>query len=106
MDETLEAKRTRTDAYHHADALAYLALYPSHVEESTLAGVPVRIVTPTAGVRDDRKDCVIVNLHGGGFTTDSGSLTESIPIALLTHTKSHEANALIANFFLKHFGRR
>jgi acetyl esterase/lipase len=87
MDETLEVKRARTDAYHHADALAYLALYPSHVEESTLAGVPVRIVTPTAGVRDDRKDCVIVNLHGGSFTTDSGSLTESIPIASLTHTK-------------------
>jgi acetyl esterase/lipase len=27
-----------------------------------------------------------MNLHGGGFTTDSGSLTESIPIAAITHT--------------------
>ena len=30
---------------------------------------------------------MLINLHGGGFTTDSGSLTESIPIAHLTQTK-------------------
>jgi epsilon-lactone hydrolase len=30
---------------------------------------------------------VLINLHGGGFNSDSGSLTESIPIANLTGTK-------------------
>jgi monoterpene epsilon-lactone hydrolase len=87
IGETLATKRIRTDAYHHADTVAYLALYPSHVEERSLAGVPVRIVTPAAGVPEDRKDRVIINLHGGGFTTDSGSLTESVPIASLTRTR-------------------
>ncbi len=87
VGETLEAKRKRTDAYHHTDSAAYLATYPSKIEETSIGGVPVRIVTPVAGVLDDRKDRVIVNLHGGGFTTDSGSLTESIPIAALTRTR-------------------
>ena len=30
---------------------------------------------------------VLICLHGGGFNSDSGSLTESIPIANLTHTR-------------------
>lgn len=87
IDETLAAKRARTDAYHHKDAEAYLALYPSHIEDSSIGGVPVRVITPAAGIPEDRKDRVLINLHGGGFTTDSGSLTESIPIAALTHMK-------------------
>jgi acetyl esterase/lipase len=85
--ETLAAKRKRTDAYHHADAEAYLALYPSQIKESSIGNVPVREITPASGVPGDRQDYVLINLHGGGFTTDSGSLTESIPIAALTHIK-------------------
>jgi len=87
LGETLSEKRKRTDAYHHADAEAYLAFYPSHIEEGSIANVPVRWITPAAGVPDNRKGYVLINLHGGGFTTDSGSLTESIPIAALTRTK-------------------
>jgi epsilon-lactone hydrolase len=87
IDETLAAKRVRTDAYAHSDAEAYKAIYPSKIEESKIAGVPVHIITPESGVAADRQDRVLINLHGGGFTTDSGSLTESIPIAALTHTK-------------------
>ena len=30
---------------------------------------------------------MLINLHGGGFNSDSGSFTESIPIANLTHTR-------------------
>jgi epsilon-lactone hydrolase len=30
---------------------------------------------------------VLVNLHGGGFVGDSGSMLESIPIASLARTK-------------------
>ena len=85
--ETLAEKRARTDAYHHVDASAYLALYPSHIKAGSIGGVPVQIITPATRVAGDREDRIIVNLHGGGFTTDSGSLTESIPIATLTRTK-------------------
>lgn len=60
-----------------------LALYPVTIETTHLAGVPVKIVRPQ---KPDPAlaDCVLINLHGGGFVTDSGSLLESIPIAALT----------------------
>ncbi len=63
------------------------ALYPVNIASSTIAGIPVRIVTPIDPIPANKVDRVLINLHGGGFTTDSGSLTESIPIANLTHTK-------------------
>lgn len=53
------------------------------VEAATIAGVPVRIVYPK-GVAALGKGPVLLNLHGGGFQLDSGSLTETIPIAALT----------------------
>jgi epsilon-lactone hydrolase len=53
------------------------------VEESSIAGVPVRILYPK-GVTSLGKGPVLLNLHGGGFRVDSGSLTETIPIAALT----------------------
>jgi acetyl esterase/lipase len=87
VGETLSEKRARTDAYHRTDAEAYLTLYPSRIESGSIGNVPVRMITPTAGVSLDRRDFVLMNLHGGGFTTDSGSLTESIPIAAITHTR-------------------
>lgn len=62
------------------------SLYPVRIEEAAIAGVPVRIVTPPT-VPPERADRVLVNLHGGGFVTDSGSMLESIPIASLTRTK-------------------
>ena len=35
----------------------------------------------------DKQDRVLINLHGGGFTADWGSMIETIPIANLTQTK-------------------
>ena len=57
--------------------------YDVRVEAAVIAGVPVRIVYPK-GVTALGKGAVLLNLHGGGFTLDSGSLTETIPIAALT----------------------
>ncbi len=65
---------------------AYLAAYPANISSSTIAGVPVRVVSPLV-TPANKADRVLINLHGGGFTGDSGSLTESIPIANLTQTK-------------------
>ena len=62
------------------------ALYPVRVEDAVIGGVAVRVVTPPE-IPADKKDRVLVNLHGGGFVTDSGSMLESIPIASLTRTK-------------------
>ena len=54
--------------------------YAVRVENSTIAGVPVRIVYPK-GVTELGTGPVLLNLHGGGFAVDSGSLTETIPVA-------------------------
>jgi acetyl esterase/lipase len=40
-----------------------------------------------AGRSSEEAGCLLICLHGGGFTSDSGSLIESIPIAALTGTK-------------------
>jgi epsilon-lactone hydrolase len=86
-DQTLAEKRARTDAMQLHDSEQNRALYPVNLATSRIAGIPVRIVTPIDSIPANKVDHVLINLHGGGFTTDSGSLTESIPIANLTHTK-------------------
>jgi acetyl esterase/lipase len=62
------------------------ALYPVNIAFSTIAEIPVSIVTSLL-TPADKANRVLINLHGGGFTSDSGSLTESIPLANLTQTK-------------------
>jgi acetyl esterase/lipase len=48
--------------------------------------VPVRAITPLA-TAPEKRDRVLINLHGGGFNSDSGSLSETIPIANLSGLK-------------------
>jgi epsilon-lactone hydrolase len=86
-NETVAERRTRTDAMQAHDSKENLALYPVNLASSVIAGVPVRIVTPVDPIPADKADRVLINLHGGGFTTDSGSLTETIPIAHLARMK-------------------
>ena len=45
-----------------------------------MAGVPVLLVTPD-DMPQANSDKVLMDLHGGGFNSDSGSISESIPIA-------------------------
>jgi monoterpene epsilon-lactone hydrolase len=52
------------------------------VADDVIAGVPVRRIARSGSEIDRSK--VLMNLHGGGFATDSGSLTENIPIAALS----------------------
>jgi len=56
------------------------------VEATTFAGVKVWMVTPKRPA-PNKHDRLLICLHGGGFTSDSGSLIESIPMAALTGTK-------------------
>ena len=60
--------------------------YPVNIAEQAIAGVPVRIVTPIT-IPAEKQNRVLINVHGGGFTADWGSMIESIPIANLTQTK-------------------
>jgi acetyl esterase/lipase len=61
-------------------------LCPNTIADSTIAGVPVRIVTPS-NLSAKNRDKVLINLHGGSFNADSGSFAESIPIAGYTGIK-------------------
>jgi acetyl esterase/lipase len=61
------------------------SLYPVKEEEKRIAGVPVRFFTPPE-IPAAKRNRLLINLHGGGFTVDSGSFLESIPIASLTQT--------------------
>lgn len=82
--DNLQERRRGTDAWQARAGGLSRTLYPVNLAESTMAGVPVRIITP---VSDTDPDHVLLNLHGGGFNSDSGSLTETIPLANLTKMK-------------------
>ena len=84
--EPLALRRSLTDKYTAGARVAWSAICPNQLIEDKIAGVPVRIVTPE-GMSDANKDKVLMNLHGGGFNSDSGSYTESIPIAAYSKIK-------------------
>src|SRR6185437_7811000 len=84
--ETLAERREKTDKWQAGAGSKSRELYPVNLENSKIAGVPVRIVTPLT-IPADRQDRVLINVHGVSFNSDSSSLTETIPIANLTKTK-------------------
>jgi len=83
---TLALRRAGTDAWQARAGEASRKMYPVNIKEATIAGVPVRDVTPIDAT-PQHPDRVLINVHGGGFNVDSGSLTESIPMANLLHTR-------------------
>jgi epsilon-lactone hydrolase len=84
--ETLPERRSKTDTWQSHAGEEAKAMYPVNIAVDTIAGVPVRIITPLA-IPAAKKNRVLINLHGGGFNSDSGSLSETIPVANLTQTK-------------------
>ncbi len=84
--ETLAERRARTDVWRAQDSAEARKLYPVTVEESTTAGVRTDIITPLSAPAENRSR-VLINLHGGGFNSDSGSLIEGVPIANLAKIK-------------------
>ncbi len=84
--ETLAERRARTDEWRAKDSAEARRLYPVNVEEATTGGVRTDIITPLSMPEANRKR-VLINLHGGGFNSDSGSLIEGVPIANLSKIK-------------------
>jgi epsilon-lactone hydrolase len=78
--ESLAARRARTDARTAVERTTWSAICANRVVEDKISGIPVRIVIPE-GMPEGNRDSVLLNLHGGGFDSDSGSYTETIPIA-------------------------
>ena len=84
--ETLAERRARTDAWRAQDSAEARKLYPVNVEEAMTAGVRTDIITPMT-MPAENKPRVLINLHGGGFNSDSGSLIEGVPISNLAKMK-------------------
>lgn len=82
--ETLAERRTHTDAWRKRASAEARRLYPVNIEETSTAGVRTDIITPLSAPPSHR---VLINLHGGGFNSDSGSLIEGIPISNLAKIK-------------------
>ena len=84
--ESLAERRKRTDIWRAQDSAEAKKLYPVKIEETTTAGVRTDIISPLE-MPDANRNRVLINLHGGGFNSDSGSLIEGVPIANLAKIK-------------------
>jgi len=86
--QTLEQRRAGTDEWRKRQSAEARRLFPVNVEEATTAGVRTDIITPVlAETRKVNSEKVLINLHGGGFNSDSGSLIEGVPICNLAKIK-------------------
>ncbi|MDE2302549.1 MAG: alpha/beta hydrolase [Sphingomonadales bacterium] len=94
--DDIAKNRMAIDAMMGSQIGAMKALYPVDITEGTIAGVPVRIVTPHGRATDPAR--VLINLHGGAFSVCWGScsLLESIPIAGLGGYKVISVNYRMA----------
>jgi monoterpene epsilon-lactone hydrolase len=84
--QTMEERRARTDEWRKKQSAEAKRVFPVNIEESTTAGIRTDIITPL-DMPEANKKLVLINLHGGGFNSDSGSLIEGDPICNLTKIK-------------------
>ncbi len=84
-EPSLTERRTGTDKFRTGRSAEARQLYPVNIEEKSIGGVRCDLITPLS-VGAEKQNRVLINVHGGGFVSDSGSLIEGIPIANLTHT--------------------
>ena len=84
--QTLEERRKGTDEWRARDSAEAKRLFPVDIEQETMAGVTVDVMTPPS-MSESHRNFVLINLHGGGFNADSGSQLEGVPIANLAEIK-------------------
>jgi epsilon-lactone hydrolase len=84
-EPTLAERRARTDTFRQGRAEEARKLYPVNTEEKMIGGVRCSVITPLT-IPAEKRNHVLINVHGGGFNSDSGSLVEGIPISNLTQT--------------------
>jgi len=77
---SVEDNRKAADAWQAQMARDGQELYPAKITESEIGGVSVRIFE-AADIPADHRDRVLINLHGGGFEADWGSVVEALPLA-------------------------
>jgi epsilon-lactone hydrolase len=83
---TFQQRREAMEKWATEMGAEALKLYPANTKTDTIAGVPVRLISPIT-VAPENVTKILINLHGGGFRFDAGSLSESVPIANLSGIK-------------------
>jgi monoterpene epsilon-lactone hydrolase len=84
--QTLEERRAAADKWRADDSAEAEKLFPVEIAEQSMGGVRTDVITPL-DLPEANRSCVLINLHGGGFNSDSGSLIEGVPIANLAKVK-------------------
>jgi epsilon-lactone hydrolase len=84
--QTLVERRAATDKWRAEGTAAALKRFPVNIEEKTIGDVRTDIITPLE-MPEANHGRVLINLHGGGFNSDSGSLIEGVPISNLAKVK-------------------
>ncbi|RIV85502.1 steryl acetyl hydrolase [Aurantiacibacter xanthus] len=82
-------ERLRQDGIMAAFLKPMRERYAVDIHEDRIGGVVVDVVTPAEGIAPENADRLLINVHGGGFTTGgrSASLVESVPLAALMKIK-------------------
>jgi monoterpene epsilon-lactone hydrolase len=83
---SLPEQRIAMDEWRARGSAEAIKYYPVSIKPASIAGVRVDWIAPPQLPAKNRGR-VFINLHSGGFNTDSGSLIEGDPIANLTNTK-------------------
>ena len=91
LEDIRSIRNQQAEDFYASDPL-YLDMksrYRVSVHPESIAGVYTEIFIPVDGVSQINNQRVLINLHGGGFTTDSrtSSHLESMPIAALGKIK-------------------
>ncbi|HEY0341020.1 MAG TPA: hypothetical protein VGC34_09465, partial [Steroidobacteraceae bacterium] len=73
----LQQMRAANDAHQEKTTQRLLQMYRVKVEKKTLGGVPVALITPPEA-RAERKDRLLLNVHGGAFFLGKVSIIEAI----------------------------
>jgi monoterpene epsilon-lactone hydrolase len=81
--EDLQAHREMCAQVQRELGAVLLERHRVTMQDAFMAGVPVRIFTP-AQMKAQSHGALLLNLHGGGFTVDAGSVTENAPVAAYT----------------------
>jgi acetyl esterase/lipase len=82
---TLAQRRQFFSSYQATFGKLLMRRYRVVLGDAVIAGVPVKTIEPLESA-PGQADRILIDLHGGGFLFDSGSLTENIAIAALTHS--------------------
>jgi acetyl esterase/lipase len=85
----IRAERARQDQIMLGFLKPMRERYPVDISEQRIGGIVTDVVTPANGIAPENRDRVLINLHGGGFTTGArtAALVESVPLAALMRIK-------------------